>query len=136
MGPIPRPVSVWMSEQYRYLYESLSSIGIGIGIGMSSSIGMVPIPMQIPGISFVNISGIDIGTTAISSGIVIGMGRILRPVSVWMSEQYWYLYESLSSIGIGIGMSSSIGMVPIPIQIPGILFCENTWYRYQYHSDK
>ena len=66
MGPIPRPVSVWMSEQYRYLYESLSSIGIGIG--MSSSFGMVPIPIQILGILFVKIPGFGIGTMPISIG--------------------------------------------------------------------
>ena len=63
-------------------------------------------------------------------GIGIRKGPILIPVSVLvsvsvrMSEQYRYryLYESLSSIGIGIGMRSSVGMVPIPIQLPGILF--------------
>ena len=69
MGPIRRPVSVWMSEQYQYLYESLSSIGIGIG--MSSSIGMVLIPIQIPGILFVKISGIG--------------GMDVLAVSVWVS---------------------------------------------------
>ena len=59
-------VLVWMSEQY--WYESLSSIGIG----MSSSISMiVPIPIQIPGISFVIILGIVIGTIPIN--ICIGM---------------------------------------------------------------
>ena len=80
-------VSVWSPARYRYRYESLSTIGIGIG--MSSSIRMVPIPIPLPGILFVKIPGIGIGI--IYMPIPVSVSSL---VSVWMSEQYWYRYES------------------------------------------
>ena len=65
------------------MHEVNFILGHPVGTGMSSSIGMVPI--RIPGILFLKISGIGIGTTPIPVSV---------SASLWMSEhcryQYWY----------------------------------------------